>query len=58
MKKLLIFLSCAFFAVNAYSAPMLNPSSEILNAVASKHITDGTNKKTAINTYKDKLLYF
>ncbi len=55
MKKLLIFLSCAFFAVNAYSAPMLNPSSEILNAVASKHITDGTNKKTAINTYKDKL---
>ena len=55
MKKLLIFLSCAFFAVNAYSAPMLNPSSEILNAVASKHITDETNKKTAINTYKDKL---
>ncbi|MBP3545046.1 MAG: hypothetical protein J6J82_01910 [Alphaproteobacteria bacterium] len=55
MKKILIFLTCIFVAVNAYGAAThLNPSPAVLSAAATKFITDGTKRTAAVKLFKDK----
>ena len=55
MKRILTFLTCMFIAVNSWGAVThVNPSADILNAAATKFITDTTLRTAAVKEFKDR----